>query len=85
MASVVRSIAHAVELVGPAQVAIGSDFDGALRMPFDVRGLPALTAGLLAAGLDREAVAGIMGANALRTLRGAVKPSGSPAYTGAAD
>ena len=68
MASVVRSIVHAVGLVGPAQVAIGSDFDGGLRMPFDVRGLPALTAGLLAAGLDREAVAGIMGGNALRTL-----------------
>ncbi len=52
MASVVRSIVHAVGLVGPAQVAIGSDFDGALRMPFDVRGLPALTAALLEAGLD---------------------------------
>ena len=74
MASVVRSIVHAVELVGPAQVAIGSDFDGALRMPFDVRGLPALTAALLAVGLGRDDVAGIMGANALRILGGAAAP-----------
>jgi microsomal dipeptidase-like Zn-dependent dipeptidase len=76
MASVVRSIVHAVGLVGPAQVAIGSDFDGALRMPFDVRGLPALTAALLAAGLGRDAVAGIMGGNALRTLTAAAVNAG---------
>ena len=71
MAAVVRSIVHAVGLVGAAQVAIGSDFDGALRMPFDVRGLPALTAALLETGLGREAVAGIMGGNALRALEAA--------------
>ncbi len=84
MASVVRSVVHAVELVGSDHVAIGSDFDGALRMPFDVRGLPALTGALLDAGLDRQAVAGIMGGNALRTLRGAAEVSGPSAYTGAA-
>ncbi len=72
----VRSIAHAVDLVGWRQVALGSDFDGALRMPFDVRGLPALTGALLAAGFDRAMVAGIMGRNALRTLRGASGAAG---------
>jgi microsomal dipeptidase-like Zn-dependent dipeptidase len=70
MAAAVRSFRHAVELVGPERVALGSDFDGALRMPFDVNGLPALTGALLAAGLGREAVAGMMGGNALRLLRG---------------
>lgn len=78
MASVVRAILHAIDLVGPAQVAIGSDFDGALRMPFDVRGLPALTGALLAAGLDQGSVAAIMGGNALHALAAA-------AATGAAD
>jgi microsomal dipeptidase-like Zn-dependent dipeptidase len=68
MADVVRSFTHAVELVGPEHVALGSDFDGALRMPFDVTGLPALTGALLDAGLGREVVAGIMGGNALRLL-----------------
>ena len=38
-------------------------------MPFDVRGLPALTQGLLDAGLARETVAAVMGGNALRVLR----------------
>ncbi|MGZ6259987.1 MAG: dipeptidase [Candidatus Limnocylindrales bacterium] len=69
MASVVRAFEHAVELAGPEHVALGSDFDGALPMPFDVTGLPALTAALLAAGFGREIVAGILGGNALRVLR----------------
>jgi membrane dipeptidase len=86
MSAVVRSITHAIGLVGADQVAIGSDFDGALRMPFDVRGLPALTGALLAAGLGPEAVAGIMGGNALRTLDAAYGSArgSSPAYTGVA-
>jgi membrane dipeptidase len=69
MADVVRSVAHAIGVAGPAQVALGTDFDGALPMPFDVRGLPALTQALLEAGLGREVVAGFMGGNALRFLR----------------
>jgi microsomal dipeptidase-like Zn-dependent dipeptidase len=71
LSAVVRSVVHAVGLVGARNVAIGSDFDGALRMPFDVRGLPALTAALLATDLDHGAVAGIMGGNALRMLESA--------------
>lgn len=64
----VRAFGHAVELVGPDRVALGSDFDGALPMPFDVASLPALTGALLAAGFGRDAVGGIMGGNALRQL-----------------
>jgi microsomal dipeptidase-like Zn-dependent dipeptidase len=79
--AVVRSLVHAVGLVGADQVAIGSDFDGALRMPFDVRGLPALTGALLEAGIGHEAVAGIMGGNALRVLRGATGTDVPSAYT----
>ena len=67
--AVVRSFEHALELAGPAQVALGSDFDGALTMPFDVRGLPSLTQGLLDAGLGPDVVAAVMGGNALRVLR----------------
>ena len=65
----VRSFEHALELAGPDQVALGSDFDGALPMPFDVRGLPSLTQALLDAGLGREVVVAVMGGNALRVLR----------------
>ncbi len=69
LAAVVRTFAHAAELVGPERIALGSDFDGGLPMPFDVRGLPALTQALLDAGFGADAVAGIMGGNALRLLR----------------
>lgn len=76
VSAVVRSISHALGLVGAGQVAIGSDFDGALRMPFDIRGLPALTGALLGAGLDHGTVAGIMGGNALQMLEGAAPATG---------
>ncbi|HET7676543.1 MAG TPA: membrane dipeptidase [Candidatus Limnocylindrales bacterium] len=71
METLVRAFARAIELMGPERVAIGSDFDGALRMPFDVTGLPALTQALLDAGFGSEVVAGVMGGNALRQLRAA--------------
>ncbi|MBA3627518.1 MAG: membrane dipeptidase, partial [Chloroflexi bacterium] len=64
--AVARTVDAALELCGPTKVAIGSDFDGALRMVCDVTGLPTVTARLLAGGLDRQTVAGVMGGNALR-------------------
>lgn len=66
--AVVRAFAHAIALVGPERVALGSDFDGALPMPFDATGLPTLSAALLAAGFGRQVVAAILGGNALRLL-----------------
>ena len=68
MPTVVRAFQFAAERFGVEQVALGSDFDGALAMPFDVTGLPLLTQGLLDAGLSREDVAAILGGNALRLL-----------------
>src|SRR6185369_1651861 len=47
-ASIARSIAHAVAVVGAEHVGLGSDFDGAVPTPFDVTGLPLLTEALLA-------------------------------------
>lgn len=66
---VVQTFSHAIELAGPSQVALGSDFDGALAMPFNVSALPAVTQALLDAGLGQEVVAAVMGGNALRVLR----------------
>ena len=77
MDAVVRAFEHAVRLCGPANVAIGSDFDGAIAMPFDVTGLPWLAQGLLDAGWERPVVAGVLGGNALRWLNpvGAATPT----------
>ena len=42
---------RAVQVAGAAHVALGSDFDGATRTPFDTRGMAAITDGLLTAGM----------------------------------
>jgi microsomal dipeptidase-like Zn-dependent dipeptidase len=65
-----RSFDVGLELCGPDRLALGSDFDGGLRMVTDSRGLPAVTGALLAGGHDRATVATFLGGNALRVLRG---------------
>ncbi len=66
-AAVARAIRYAVGVVGIDHVALGLDFDGD-RMPFDVLGLPAVTAALLDAGFSDDDIARIMGGNAIRLL-----------------
>ncbi len=68
LAGVVKAIRYAVGKVGVAHVALGSDFDGATRMPFDATGLPALTDALLKAGFSVGDVRAIMGGNVQRLL-----------------
>jgi len=67
--AIARSIAHAVRVAGPDHVALGSDFDGAVATPFDATGVLQVTEALLESGLDEAAIAGVMGANAVRLLR----------------
>ena len=73
-ASIARSIAHAVSVVGAAHVGLGSDFDGAVPTPFDVSGLGLLTAALLDAGLDEPTIAAVMGGTAIQLLEVALPP-----------
>jgi len=63
-----RMIRRALAAVGEANVALGSDMDGALQMLIDVEGLPALVATMLAAGIAQDAIAGFLGGNAARLL-----------------
>jgi membrane dipeptidase len=70
--SIARAISHAVAVIGSDHVALGSDFDGAVAVPFDASGLPVLTAALLAEGLDEATIAAVMGGSALRYLREAL-------------
>jgi len=67
-ASIARSIRYAVDLAGVDHVGLGSDFDGAVPVPFDATGLVQLTDALLTAGLDDASVAKVMGGNARRLL-----------------
>ncbi len=73
-ADVARSIGYAVERIGADHVALGSDWDGAVKVPFDAGGTVQLVDALLDVGLDQEAVRAVMGENVLRLL-GAVLPS----------
>ncbi len=68
LAGVVKAIRYAVDKVGVAHVALGSDFDGATRMPFDATGLPALTDALIKAGMSSTDIRAIMGGNVQRLL-----------------
>lgn len=66
--SIVKAIRYAVDQVGVAHVALGSDFNGATRTPFDVTGLPQLTEGLIQAGFSADDIHAIMGGNVQRLL-----------------
>jgi microsomal dipeptidase-like Zn-dependent dipeptidase len=66
---IARSIAHAVSVVGAEHVALGSDFDGAVSVPFDATGMGLLTGALLGLGLDQDQIAAVSGGSAIRLLR----------------
>lgn len=71
-AAIARAIRHAVDVIGVAHVALGSDFDGAVRAPFDVTGVPLIAAELRRQGLDEASIRAIFGGNALRVLGAAL-------------
>ncbi len=72
--SIARSIAHAVAVIGADHVGLGSDFDGAVPVPFDASGMGLLTSALIGQGLDETQIAAVMGGSAIRLLRDALPP-----------
>lgn len=67
--AVARSVKHAIDVIGAEHVALGSDFDGAVAMPFDVTGVPMLLDALRAEGLSEEQLRLVIGENVVRVLR----------------
>lgn len=65
---IARSIAYAVDRIGADHVGLGSDWDGAVEVPFDAANLAVLTEQLLRVGLDEAAIRLVMGENVLRVL-----------------
>ncbi|MGE5403337.1 MAG: membrane dipeptidase [Candidatus Saccharibacteria bacterium] len=53
-------------MVGVEHVALGSDFDGGVRVPFDATGVPLITEELMKQGFTEEQIGMIMGGNVLR-------------------
>jgi membrane dipeptidase len=67
--AIVRAIRYGVDLVGVEHVALGSDFDGAVRLPFDVAHLEQITAGLQQEGFTESEIKQIMGLNVIDLLQ----------------
>lgn len=75
--AVVAHLAHLIAVGGEGVAAIGSDYDGLIVPPADLRTvseLPALVEKLLAAGFSEDRTARILGANYLRVVE-SVRPS----------
>jgi membrane dipeptidase len=72
VASVVAHVAHIVRVAGEDAAAFGSDWDGAIIPPADLRScvmLPRLVQGLLDRGFAAGTIQKILGENFLRALR----------------
>lgn len=73
--NIVKTIRHAVSVMGIEHVGLGSDFDGATETPWDTRGVIVITDALLASGFAEDDVARIMGGNTLDFLRRTLPPA----------
>jgi len=67
-ASIARAIKYAVGVAGVEHVALGSDFDGSVKVPFDTSGEALITEALIAEGLSDDEIAKIMGGNVLKLI-----------------
>lgn len=65
---IVKSIRYAIDLLGVEHVALGSDFDGSVRTPFDTSELAILTQTMLDRGFSENEVTMVMGENVKRFL-----------------
>jgi microsomal dipeptidase-like Zn-dependent dipeptidase len=66
--AIARAVAHAISVVGVDHVGLGSDFDGAVTVPFDATGMALLVDPLLEIGFGDDAIRAVMGGNAIRVL-----------------
>lgn len=64
--NIIASIKHVRDLVGVEYVALGSDYDGSVAVPFDITGLPLIVEGLMNAGFSEDEIQAVMGGNVKR-------------------
>jgi membrane dipeptidase len=70
--SIIRHAEHVIRSVGEDHVSLGSDFDGAITPPVDLRScleLPRLTQHMLERGWSPERIQKLLGKNFLRVVR----------------
>jgi len=68
-AAAAAAMRHVADRVGVEHVALGTDFDGTVSVPFDATGLPLLTEALLDEGFSTREIEQMMGENVIRVLR----------------
>ncbi|MEQ8554426.1 MAG: dipeptidase [Cyclobacteriaceae bacterium] len=65
---IVEAMKHVKSIAGIECIALGSDYDGAATVPFDVSGLPLLVEELMKEGFTESEIRAIMGENVKRYL-----------------
>ena len=67
--SIAKAIKYTAKIAGVEHVALGSDFDGAVTVPFDTSKLVLVTDALLKQGFNEKEIRLIMGENYINLLR----------------
>jgi membrane dipeptidase len=67
--AIARAIRYTVDLIGIDHVALGSDFDGAVEVPFDTTGIVQITDALLQNKFNEAEIRKIMGENVVKLLQ----------------
>ncbi len=65
---IVRAIRYAIDLLGVEHVALGSDYDGTVEVPFDTSELAVLTEVMLQQGFTETEIRSVLGENARQFL-----------------
>ncbi|MGE0502135.1 MAG: dipeptidase [Rhizobiaceae bacterium] len=66
--SIAKAQRYVADLIGVEHVALGSDYDGTVTVPFDASGMVLLTEALMKAGFNAGQIGQIMGGNQIRFL-----------------
>lgn len=66
--AIAKAIRHTANVVGVDYVALGSDYDGSVKVPFDTSGVGLITEALLNEGFTEDEIAKIMGGNVIKLL-----------------
>jgi membrane dipeptidase len=66
---IVKALKYGIEMVGVEHIALGSDYDGAVSVPFDTSKFIYLTQTFLGIGLSEFQIKQVMGGNMLRYLQ----------------
>jgi microsomal dipeptidase-like Zn-dependent dipeptidase len=67
-AATAAAIKYAVDVAGISHVALGSDFDGAIKCHFDITGLPMIVDELMKLGFNDDDIRMVMSENSKRFL-----------------